>query len=117
MERQIDGILRDYLALRGESPDLLPVLADGEDSAVLTLADQLKARLLPAAVEATATTPEALMGDAARLIVRTAGEPYLPRDYLKPYGRDRYIPFPTFDGETLVIAEAAYRRMLKVLVS
>lgn len=57
MKLKIDRIIRDFLALRGESPDLLPVLGEGEDSAVLTIAEELRVRLLPAAVKAVLTTP------------------------------------------------------------
>lgn len=57
MKISYDRIRRDYLALLGESPDLLPILEEGEESAVLTLDRQLKARLPDAAVKATLETP------------------------------------------------------------
>lgn len=46
-------VCREYLAARGESPDLLPVLQDGEESAVLTLESWLRTMLVPLAVKAT----------------------------------------------------------------
>lgn len=123
MEVSIETVIRDYLALRGESPDLLPVLEEGEDSAVLTLADELKARLPVAAVEATVMTPTQLLGDAVKEVPVTDAwlgwllETRALPDYLKPYCRTSrgsllYVPRPSFDGQTLTIGEAAYRRML-----
>lgn len=107
MEVSIEKITADYLALRGESPDLLPVLEEGEDSAVLTLAGALLRRIEGAAAAATAMTPAALLADVAQ--ERTT---LWPPDYLKPAGRARYVPFPTFDGKTLTIGKAAYQRLL-----
>lgn len=46
-------VCREYLASRGESPNLLPVLQDGEESAVLTLESWLRTMLVPLAVKAT----------------------------------------------------------------
>ncbi|MCH5217328.1 MAG: hypothetical protein J1F07_02050 [Muribaculaceae bacterium] len=86
----IDTIIRDFLALRGESPDLLPLLEEGEESAVLTLRRALEVRLAAAAVEATmqidlfsldelreVERPEVLAADGGRLTVR------LPSDFLR----------------------------------
>ena len=84
-------ICRDYLALRGESPDLLPVLEDGEESPVLLLADELRVKIHEAAVKATLETPSIyldeiksfatspLFEDGGAIILR------LPSDYLKFY--------------------------------
>ena len=49
-------ICHDFLAVRGESPDLLPVLQDGEESAVLTLEAWLRTVLISRAVDATLRT-------------------------------------------------------------
>lgn len=53
MKIPFSQICRDYLALRGESPGLLPLLEEEEESAVLPIALELEARLLPAAEQAT----------------------------------------------------------------
>lgn len=111
MRKTLKEVVRDYLTLKGESPDLLPVLEEGEDSAVLTLADALRVRLPAAAAAATVMTPSALLGDVAR------ESPLLfPPDFLKHHGPGRYIPRPVFDGETLEMGEAAYHIMMKELV-
>lgn len=82
-------MIRDYLALRGESPDLLPVLEEGEDSAVLTLRDQLLALLPSLALKATLDTPP-LYHDEIRTLegeITTDRAGYgilrLPSNYLK----------------------------------
>ena len=53
MKISFKQICRDYLALRGESPDLLPLLEEGEESPVLTLSDELRVLLPEAAIRAT----------------------------------------------------------------
>ena len=58
-----ENVVRDYLALRGESPDLLPVLEEGEESPVLTLATELKAKLPAMAIEATKETPSLFLDE------------------------------------------------------
>ena len=89
MKISFEQVCRDYLALRGESPDLLPLLEEGEGSAVLTLTDELRVRLPAAAVAATMETPLFLLdetGDATGAEC-TDRERYLeirlPDDYLK----------------------------------
>ena len=94
----LDRIIRDYLALRGESPDLLPELEEGEDSAVLTLARALTVRLPEAAVEAVRATPRLELEPTALTgVAASSGAPQalraatpvltirLPSDYLLFY--------------------------------
>lgn len=94
MRVKFEKILQDYMALRGESPDLLPLLDEGEEGAVLTLARQLRAWLPKAAIEATLATPCWLLdemkihhggtedsGDGSAVIT-------LPDDFLKFYMLD-----------------------------
>ena len=91
MQIAFTRVVGDYLALHGESPDLLPELQEGEDSAVLTIERQLRARLLPAAIEATlAVPPESLdtMKSASLAVTSNrAGycEARAPSDYLRIY--------------------------------
>lgn len=62
-------VCRDFLAVRGESPDLLPVLEDGEDSAVLTLEAWLRVMIIPKAVEATLAVPLDLLDEVEETTV------------------------------------------------
>lgn len=91
MKIKFSQICRDYLSLRGESPDLLPQLEEGEESAVLTLTDELRVRLMTKAEEATlelqrqehdelrTTRIRPETDSAGTIIVR------MPEDYLKLY--------------------------------
>lgn len=89
MRISIDRVRRDYLALLGESPGLSPTLDFGEDSAVLTLEEELETRLLPLAVTATLATPAALLDEIEEavptLLHADGGETSirLPSDYLR----------------------------------
>lgn len=90
MKRPLTEIRRDYLALRGESPDLLPQLEEGEYGAVLTLSDELRVKLMERALEATLITPSFLQTDAIQSItppLLVGRGKYaiarLPADYLK----------------------------------
>ena len=74
------AILHDFLTLRGESPDLLPELEEGEDSAVLTLSEALRVRLLPAAVEATLALPREEVDIVSSLAVEDADFEFLPSE-------------------------------------
>lgn len=121
MNYKLTKVVSDFLALRGESPDLLPTLEEGEDSAVLTLAARLEAELPAAAIAATVMTPASLLGDTAKAIpegetlytiLRDGKAP----DYLKPYGQRAYVPLPAFTGKTLTMAPPAYHRMLHDLI-
>ena len=91
MDFKIDRIIRDYLALRGESPDLLPVLEEGEDSAVLTLARELTTRLPEAAIKATLATPRLMHDELKKMETKVTPDPAghgiirLPSDYLSFY--------------------------------
>lgn len=91
MEVRIDDMVRDYLALRGESPDLLPQLGEGEESAVLTLRRQLLASLPAAAAKATMETPRLFLDEIRSLDVSPevpeVGVPRyrMPNDYLMFY--------------------------------
>ena len=92
MRITIQQVCRDYLALRGESPDLIPELEEGEDSAVLTLRDELLARLEAEAVRATLETPRAFLDEiitAPAQAIATDSAGYLkiplPDDYLRLY--------------------------------
>lgn len=84
-------ICRDYLALRGESPDLLPLLEEGEDSAVLTLADELRVRLPEEAARATEATPRKWHDELRTATVKPAIDRggflklRLPADYMMLY--------------------------------
>lgn len=115
MTVKLETIVRDFLAFRGESPDLLPMLEEGEDSAVLTLSRQLEVRLPSEAFAAELMTPSELQGDVARDMPAQG----YPADFLKFYSPSvggapaRYIPLPAFDGQTLTISRAAYSRLLK----
>lgn len=183
MKITFQQILHDYLALRGESPDLLPLLEEGEESAVLTLRDQLRVELKARAIDATLATPPLWLDDIREITVKPTPERgglaviSLPPDYLKfyslqatdwkeplmntepeeslrrklganapgwmicaenpmaveentpegkqlrVYGSDmpelgltfRYIPLPYFDGESLIISEAAYSKLIALL--
>lgn len=91
MTVSLEKITADFLALRGESPDLLPLLDEGEEGAVLTLARELKARLLPAATEATLALPaercEEIKTNHGGIEFDDSGAGYiaLPDDFLKFY--------------------------------
>lgn len=91
MKIPFSQIRRDYLALRGESPDLLPLLEEGEDSAVLTIADELRVRILQLATEAELALPyldhdEIRSADAAPERVSDAEVRIrMPDDYLMLY--------------------------------
>lgn len=85
----MNQIRRDFLALRGESPDLLPLLEEGEQSAVLTLDDLLRTRLMECAVRATLDTDPLFLDEiedyTATIDWRPsgAGRLRLPANYLK----------------------------------
>ncbi|MCH5214374.1 MAG: hypothetical protein J1E97_04215 [Muribaculaceae bacterium] len=90
MRIPLDQVRRDYLALRGESPELLPELAPGEESPVLTLSEALRVRLLDAAQRATLATSPLLLDEiasAADLTLLVGAGAFaiarLPSDYLK----------------------------------
>lgn len=92
MRVTFEELMRDYLALRGESPDLLPRLTDGEDvSAVLTLSRELRAKLPSAAVKATLGTPLIFIDEVKEtqpemtLDSRGCIQVRLPDDYLRLY--------------------------------
>ena len=91
MKIPFSQISRDFLALQGESPDLLPVLEEGEESPVLLLADELRVRILDAAVKATLATPPLFLDEiksvAAVPLFEDGGAIILrmPSDYLKLY--------------------------------
>lgn len=82
-------VCRDYLALRGESPDLLPLLEEGEEGAVLTLADELKVRLPQAALQASLEAHPSAPGEVVESMVSPLVAPggvlliRLPSDFLK----------------------------------
>lgn len=89
MKVTLKQVYRDYLALAGESPDLLPELGLGEGSAVLQLVDEVGVRLPEAALRATMETaaisadglrehmPALLVGTGRYAIAR------MPDDYLR----------------------------------
>ena len=89
MKVSLNKVRRDYLALIGESPGLSPILGEGEDSAVLTLEEELSVRLIPAAIKATLEcdpvhldeiaecSPAIEWGDGGSARLR------LPEDYLR----------------------------------
>ena len=89
MKIPFSQICRDYLALRGESPDLLPRLEEEEEYPVLTLRDELMVILLEAAEAAVLQTPSIyldeireltsapLLDDGGVMILR------MPENYLK----------------------------------
>lgn len=90
MKVTIEKVVRDYLALRGESPGLLPLLEEGEEgAAVLTLADELRVKIPALAEKAAMETPAARAGEISSaegaLTVNKAGYATvrLPDDYLK----------------------------------
>lgn len=91
MDYSLDRVIRDFLALRGESPDLLPLLEEGEESAVLTLARELQARLPAAAIEATLAVPPLYLDELkssdgmVKLDMKGYGVARMPPDYLKLY--------------------------------
>ena len=81
-------VCHDFLAARGESPDLLPVLEDGEDSAVLTFEAWLRVMLVPKAVEATLAVSPDLLDDITEITLSpTISGKYasasLPPDFLR----------------------------------
>lgn len=63
-------VCHDFMAAHGESPDLLPVLQDGEDSAVLTLEAWLRTMLIPKAIEATLQCDLQSLGEYEELTLR-----------------------------------------------
>lgn len=83
-----EQIKRDFLALKGESPRLSSFLEEGEDSAVLTLEDQLKATVIPAAIKATLETEHIYLDEIEEIFPgiewdeRGTGKIRLPADYL-----------------------------------
>ena len=89
MKVSLNEICRDFLSLRGESPDLLPILEEGEDSAVLMLSRQLEAAIPMTATEATCSLPPLMLETATKLtgkfseISNKFGKLYLPEGYLK----------------------------------
>ena len=92
MKLTIDEVTRDYLALRGESPELLATLTEGEEaSAVLPLSRKIAARLPRAAVQATLTTPflchDEVKAAEPRLELDKRGviTARMPDDYLRLY--------------------------------
>ena len=81
-------ICHDFLAVRGESPDLLPVLQDGEESAVLTLEAWLRTVLISRAVEATMHTDPSRLEEFGEFTMKTGkgtGFEFLtpPADFLR----------------------------------
>ena len=81
-------VCHDFMAAHGESPDLLPVLQDGEDSAVLTLEAWLRTMLIPKAIEATLQCDLKMLGEYEELTLRpsvTGGFSLLelPDDFLR----------------------------------
>lgn len=91
MKLKFADVVRDYLALRGESPELLPLLEEGEESAVLTLERELRARLPGEALKATLETPLLMLDEireaTGKFEMENAriGRLRLPDDYLKLY--------------------------------
>lgn len=92
MKIAFSQVCRDYLALRGESPDLLPLLEEGEESAVLTLSRELATRLEEAAVEATLSTPTVFLDEIRTVEAECESDTFgrrpaviirVPSDYLK----------------------------------
>ena len=112
MEVTLKRIVRDCLALRGESPDLLPVLEEDEKSAVLTIEDEISVRLPYEAVAATLLTPVGLLGDVAVPVSSLPSEADGPA-YLKLFTPSLAVPFPAFDGTILTIGRAAYPVLLR----
>lgn len=84
-------VCRDYLALRGESPDLLPVLEEGEDSAVLTLAARLRVCIPAASVRATLAAPPLSLDELREAVTAPMVDVggvltvRMPADYLRLY--------------------------------
>ena len=91
MKISFSQICRDYLALRGESPDLLPLLGDGEESAVLTLRDELRVRIPSAAIKATLEACPLSLDELREVVATPLPEAggvlvvSMPDDYLKLY--------------------------------
>lgn len=92
MKVSMTQICRDYLALRGESPELLPLLDNDEqtESAVLTLEEELKVRRPEAAIKATLQTPRIYLDELKAADVTPSHDgPWLklrmPSDYLMLY--------------------------------
>ena len=88
MKISFTQICREYHALRGESPDLSPLLDEDEYSPVLSIERELGARLLPAAIEATLGTPLPLLDEIRSVTltpVRREGILCIdaPKDYLR----------------------------------
>lgn len=82
MKISIEDIVRDFLALRGESPDLLPMLGEDEEAPVLTLRRALAARVEAEAIRATlAVDPERI--DTVKKVEVSALPVRLPGDYLR----------------------------------
>lgn len=91
MKIEFSQVCRDYLALRGESPDLLPLLEEDEEAPVLLLSRELRARLPAAAVKATLEVP-AVFHDEIRCTEQTprtdkagCGLLRMASDYLRLY--------------------------------
>lgn len=85
----IKQIVKDFLAITGESPHLSPTLEEGEDSAVLTLEEMLRARLDDCAVKATLETEPVFLDEIEEIYPEIewsddgVGKIRLPSDYLK----------------------------------
>ena len=85
----MEQVIRDCLAVRGESPGLLPLLEEGEESAVLTISDQLKATLISQATEATLKADPLRLDELKTLetVPKVENEGWMkvrmPADYLK----------------------------------
>lgn len=89
MKISFSQVCRDYLALRGESPDLLPLLEEGEEGSVLTLTDELRVRIQQLAEEAEAAFPRLAHDELRKAACPVHPESTgclrirLPNDYLK----------------------------------
>ena len=88
MKIPFDRVLVDWLALHGESPELLPLLEEGEDSAVLKIADELRVRIVDMAIKATLETPSVFLDEivdyhTASLMDSSGVVLRMPDDYLK----------------------------------
>lgn len=92
-----DRICADWLALRGESPDLLPVLEEGEESAVLTLSRRLRVQLFPAAVAATLATDPDCLDETRSATLRSAGHGDCHTDFALPDDFLRLVAFEAPD--------------------
>lgn len=99
MKIPYSSVRRDFLALRGESPDLLPVLDDDEQSAVLTLDAFLRAAIPSAAIEATLRADPLSLDEIAVFNGKISwssrwGYIEMPADYLKFH----YLKLPEWEA-------------------